>query len=596
MQKTHSLPIIVLAVLALVLGHSSATDVQDDSFSGQVILEGMIHLGDNTTPEWEEAAAEPDGLGEYVFKFKDSIGDSERALAFTTRDAHSEWVVKINGKYVCTLKHRGEPSEFVVPVPKGIIRKGVNTFTLSTEKSGDDLTFGRVKISDEPYSEVFDLRAISVKCVDSNGSPLACRISIVGSDDSLAKTHFADKSPFPTRDGVVYTNLDGIAEVLVEAGDYTITASHGPEFSIDQKNITDSGEMSYDLNFNLIHEVDTTGWLSADTHLHTYTHSGHGDASTDERIITLAGDHTEIAISTDHNKQIDYRPTMKKHGVKDEYTHITGNEVSTDLGHFNSFPLPADGAIPDASITNWALLNKEIRDKGAEVVILNHPRWPSFVKGPFGVQELNQETGLFTSGIDLAVDAIELINSDDEGSPFDVSIKDWFALLNAGNHVMAAGSSDSHAVYVPTGLGRTWVKSKTDVPSKATQRRIAANIRDGHSSAALGLFGVVEINGKGSGEQLKQPMSGLNLSFRIAHASWADVYHIDVYVNGEVVHQIEVPPHKDIAFDKTFNHTLADVEQDSWVVCVAYGKRPGAWWATDFPELYFASNPIFIKK
>ena len=140
MQKIHSLPFIGLAVLALLLGRFSSPNNQDHSFAGQVILEGMVHLGDNNTPEWTEAAAEPDGLGEYAFKFKDSIGGTERALAFTTRDAHSIWVVKINNKYVCTLKHTGEPSEFVVPVPKNIVRKGVNTFSLSTEKAGDDLT------------------------------------------------------------------------------------------------------------------------------------------------------------------------------------------------------------------------------------------------------------------------------------------------------------------------------------------------------------------------------------------------------------------------------------------------------------------------
>ncbi|MGY8758866.1 MAG: hypothetical protein ACKVJZ_05795, partial [Planctomycetota bacterium] len=61
-------------------------------------------------------------------------------------------------------------------------------------------------------------------------------------------------------------------------------------------------------------------------------------------------------------------------------------------------------------------------------------------------------------------------------------------------------------------------------------------------------------------------------------------------------HQIDVPDHSGTAFDQTFEYTLNEVKEDSWVVCVAYGKRPGSWWATKFPELYFASNPIFINK
>ncbi|MDP6963286.1 MAG: CehA/McbA family metallohydrolase, partial [Planctomycetota bacterium] len=518
-----------------------------------------------------------------------------RALAFTARDANSEWTIDINGQKICVIKHCSEPTEFVVPVASNIIRRGRNVLTISTPSGGDDLTVGKFKLFDRAYKDIFDLRQLDFSCTDFNGDKMACRISILTEDGEKARAHFTDESPFPSRDGVVYTNLEGNASIMVENGEYLITATRGPEYSIDQQKIDCSAQEPANIELKLKREVDTAGWLSADTHLHTLTHSGHGDASTEERIITLAGDHTEIAISTDHNKQIDYRPTMKAAGVKAEYFHITGNEVSTDIGHFNAFPLPPGSDVPDASITDWALLDKEIRSKGAKVVILNHPRWPSFEKGPFGVEKFDQATGTFGSGIELPVDAIELINSDDEASPFDVSITDWFALLNAGTKVMAAGSSDSHAVYVPTGYGRTWVKSKTDNPAKANANKIAANIAEGHSSAALGLFGEVYIDGKGSGETVKRKSNGHQLRCRIAHASWADVYRVDVYINGDVVHEFKIEDHAGEAYDQWLELPLPAMEEDSWVVCVAYGKRPGPWWATEFPELYFASNPIFIE-
>ena len=121
MQKTYSLPLVGIAILALILGNLSSRDSNQNSFPGQLIIEGMIHLGDNTTPEWPEAAAKPDGLGEYSASFNDSIGGTQRALAFTTRDAHSDWTVSINDQPICKLKHTGEPTEFVVMVPKGIV-------------------------------------------------------------------------------------------------------------------------------------------------------------------------------------------------------------------------------------------------------------------------------------------------------------------------------------------------------------------------------------------------------------------------------------------------------------------------------------------
>ena len=58
----------------------------------------------------------------------------------------------------------------------------------------------------------------------------------------------------------------------------------------------------------------------------------------EERVIAIAGEGIEIAVATDHNHHTDYRPTMDKVGVKEDFTAITGNEVTTPIGHFNAFP------------------------------------------------------------------------------------------------------------------------------------------------------------------------------------------------------------------------------------------------------------------
>ena len=73
MQKTHSLPLVGLAVLVMLLGKFSLPS-QDVQHPGKVILEKMIHLGNDATPEWPEAAAEPDAFQKYTFMFKDEIG------------------------------------------------------------------------------------------------------------------------------------------------------------------------------------------------------------------------------------------------------------------------------------------------------------------------------------------------------------------------------------------------------------------------------------------------------------------------------------------------------------------------------------------
>ena len=70
---------------------------------------------------------------------------------------------------------------------------------------------------------------------------------------------------------------------------------------------------------------------------------------------------------------------------------------------------------------------------------------------------------------------------------------------------------------------------------------------------------------------------------------------MEVYINGEIFKKINIKGTEG-PFDETFEINLKNINKDSWVTCVAYGERPtGYWWACEFPELYFASNPIFIK-
>ena len=53
------------------------------------------------------------------------------------------------------------------------------------------------------------------------------------------------------------------------------------------------------------------------------------------------------------NRQIDYRAAAVKHGVADHFTLVVGNEVTTDVGHFNIFPVPAGDTVPDFRAKDW---------------------------------------------------------------------------------------------------------------------------------------------------------------------------------------------------------------------------------------------------
>src|SRR5207253_629754 len=94
-----------------------------------------------------------------------------------------------------------------------------------------------------------------------------------------------------------------------------------------------------------------------------------------ERMITLAGEGIELPIATDHNMHIDYEPHARRLGVREFFTPVIGNEVTTSVGHFNVFPVAAEARIPDFKQKEWSAIFDEIfSTPQARIAILNHAR------------------------------------------------------------------------------------------------------------------------------------------------------------------------------------------------------------------------------
>lgn len=564
---------------------------------GTTILAEVLHFGNDDTPEWPEAAAAPDQANSFEFHFTATASSKERALEITSRHVNDAWKLELNGKLVTTLK-TGDPRVMTVyPLPGGMLVDGDNVIRVSQSRVSDDITFGPVRLLDRGIGEIHQVAPLRVKVIDEGtGAPLPARITVVDENGELAPLYYADRHHTPVRTGFAYTDARGEALLQLGAGKHTIYASRGPEWSYAEVPLEHFYQQESSVKLSLRHEVNTNGWVSADTHIHTLTFSGHGDASLQERILTLAGEGLDVAISTDHNHHTDYRPAQIEAGLLGSYLSIVGNEVSTDIGHFNAFPLPAGGPIPDQTITDWHELDKEIRAKGAEVVILNHPRWPDYQRGPFGVSNLDPRSGYFADGLKLPVDAIEVFNSTAPGTDWDEITADWFSLLNAGSMVRGVGSSDSHTVGDPVGQGRTWLRSSTDEPSQIDTNELYRHFRDGVSSMAIGLFGWATVQGQSSGS-LVAPIDGeITVQFHIAGASWAEVETAKVYMNGVAVAQAETAPRKaGEPLDTNVWFTIPAPEHDAWMLCSVRGpKPPGPWWTTMMPGLVLMTNPVWI--
>src|SRR5262249_52462699 len=140
-------------------------------------------------------------------------------------------------------------------------------------------------------------------------------------------------------------------------------------------------------------EVPTAGWISCDTHIHSLTWSGHGDATGDERVLAIAGEGIDLPICTEHNRHVDYHASPVKQGVRRRLTTVVGNEVTTNVGHFNIFPVKAAGPVPDYRGRDWESVFAGIARAEAKVIVLNHPRDLHAGFRPFGPEHHLALTG-----------------------------------------------------------------------------------------------------------------------------------------------------------------------------------------------------------
>jgi len=219
-------------------------------------------------------------------------------------------------------------------------------------------------------------------------------------------------------------------ETELEPGRYAVVASHGPEWSIAEREITVASGQAMPLSLSLVHEVDTAGWISGDFHLHAEASFDSGMVF-EERLKRVLIEGVDLAIATDHDIIADYGPSLRNLGAQNRLTTGSGVELSTlELGHFIAFPLSFDQSIiPDHGAPNWtcldgpgimSLLSAKIDDPKGGVRIMAHPRdgFIGYISqiGLDAVAESRDLSLLEASNVLLAqtscdIDAMEVFNS-----------------------------------------------------------------------------------------------------------------------------------------------------------------------------------------
>ena len=427
--------------------------------------------------------------------------------------------------------------------------------------------------------------------VDTSDNNVPARLTFTdtnGGKHDMFPNADADPTKLAVRSHVVYT-LDGMGTITVPIGSWDVMASHGIEWSIDETHIDVEEGGAYTWDAVLEHEIDTTGWVSGDFHLHTLTYSGHGDSNMNERIISLVGENVEFAVATDHNYNTDYQPTIDSLGANEHITAVVGNEVSTPYGHLNAFPFDAKAKVVNQKLPApelFALIRKEQNSSGVVPIIqINHPRWGNI--DYFGQLGLDSVTGESDhEGWSWDFDSIEVLNENPGWGYYDAEIadvnvrasmhsvlRDWYNMLNAGRNIAAVGNSDSHTVIANmAGIPRNYVYTGKDDAGDIDPKDVTEAIRQGRVTTTTGPFLRMTANGYPMGSTLSvfDPMLDIHLDAQVA--SWIDLDTIRIIQNGDEVASITVDGQRDGALHLRPRIRI-EIPRDCWIIAIAEGDE-----------------------
>jgi hypothetical protein len=395
------------------------------------------------------------------------------------------------------------------------------------------------------------------------------------------------------------------------AGNYRVIASRGFEYGIASRRVTLSSNDNLDLALSLAREVPTPGWVSCDTHVHTVTHSRHGDATIEERVVTLAGEGIELPVATDHNYHADYADAAGRLGVRRWFTPVPGNEVTTSLGHFNIFPVDPEARVPNFRMPDRAgLMQSILATPRVRVVILNHPRDVHAGFRPFGPDTFDPVTGSARGNLRIDFHGIELLNSSAQQSDWKRVYQDWYALLNRGHRIFGVGSSDSHDVsrYL-VGQGRTYVRMDDEDPASLDIEAACHAFREGRLLVSMGLLTAMTVEDRFQPGDLATSLpESIRVRIEVLGPSWVAADRVALYANGiEIrgapIHESDRSPESGILATCEWNisrpphdvHLVAiasgpGVHHPFWSIPRPYQRISPEW----HPAVVGSTNPIWI--
>jgi len=443
---------------------------------------------------------------------------------------------------------------------------------------------------------------IQYAITDDRGQPLPAKLTVKPQQGGVERPP-GRFGAGPEPSGVLHTeyNVTGSGRFALPPGDHEVWVSRGGEYTVVEQAVTVAPGATAQVTASLSRVVDTTGWMSTDTHVHAQLSPDSPDLYP-FKVSAMVVEGLELPISTEHEAIGDFNPAIKALGLEAWMKGVIGSEITTyTYGHFNAWPLVQDLAAPGNGRIDWyykdpAETFAAIRaNAGKPFIQVNHPRAPA-VGGYFSAMGLDPTTA--TASRDdvwsTDFDGIEVANGCGIGHIENETMPDWFGFLNAGVRKWAVGSTDSHkAGHGQLGYPRTYVAMPTDDPAVAKIDDFSAAMKAGKMIITCGPFFTVTVNGVGVGETATVNGAEVIARVKVQAPPYMDIDTIELVYDGTVVEQIDVPASTDVVrFDGDIPMAV-NAGIDSWMIVRVRGGDSHSGWASRRPSYAF-SNPIFL--
>lgn len=600
---------LLTALVTFLTPYSSV--VGDDAFT----IDSKIHHIRNAEPrEWSHFS-ETAEAAELRIEFELESPEAFSLITWQQKGTKQTWSVFLNEKELGKLLRDHNHLEFGLLIPADTLKEGKNTLVIkTTSEKPDDILVGDIQLhrsvaaltSAENAADLAKNRGFrrdlpemktSVKLTAleaGSNEPLPCRYTIIDADSGALVFIGAESSDTTAvREGVVYT-LNGKASFRLAGSEanprrYAIYCGRGFEYGLETETVEISGQAEpIALDFTLKREVETPGLVACDPHLHTFEFDRHGDCTVTERLISVAGEGVELPVSTGHDKHLDYAAEADRIGASGWFTSVLGCEVTTHLGHFNTFPILPDSKPAEHKLRPWEKIFENIfATPGVEVCILNHGRDVHRGYTPLHPDNFDLSSGTFLRGEKLRANGMEIINSGAQQTDPMELVGDWFALLKSGHSIAAIGSSDSHTVnFAIPGQARTYLRADDADVTKIDVDTAVNSLLTGKAMVSFGLLTTLEYD-------TKTRVTSLS----VLGPSWTTADTIKLFRNGVEVRTINLPEEAGKIAGTKFQTRLSlkdwDAEAGDFLCAIATG--PGiteGWWPMMPP--YQPDKPDYV--